>query len=113
MTTRDDLIQTRARLIELVEINRSAQRTRDTIQKATDYSLRVRDLCERFYREEAHLWSHIKPSPELSTNWDQILAWCHEFVGEGNYLVYLPRGEPRVLLLQNPGHATYIKLTFG
>ena len=64
----------------------------------------------------------MKPSP-LATL-DQQVLW-HPFTqmaewdplvivaGEGNYLLYLPKGQPRVLCLRDPGHATYLKLTYG
>lgn len=113
MTTLNDLMEARANLAELMLINRSAARTADTMREQVNHGMRVRDLCEQFYQEEARLWAHLPPSVKINNNWDLILDWCYEIAGEGNYLVYLPKGQPRVLCLRNPGHATYLKLTYG
>lgn len=113
MTTLDELKQARRDFAEVMAVSRGPDRTKQISQDVTRLAFRVRSLSDKWYAEEVHRWSHLTPTTKIRDNWDRVLDWCHQFVGEDDYLVYLPKGMPNVICLRNPGHATYIKLTFG
>lgn len=66
-----------------------------------------------WFADEVHGWCQLPITEGLSLKWDRITDWCHDNLQEEDWLIHLPRGEPRCLYFRNSSAAIMIKLIFA